>query len=131
MATDANFDHLDPKIQPLAKAFLFQCNKLFETKIIVTWRDPADQDKCKAEGLSKAGAGQSPHNCTLPDGTPASRAFDFAIFIDGNYLADGSNYRYTLAGAIWKVLGQTWGGDFSHPDYDHCELSDWASSSKS
>lgn len=125
MTADSNFNDLCSELQPLAKAFLFQCNKLFDTKIIVTWRDPLAQNACKAKGLSNASAGKSPHNCTLSDGTPGSKAFDFAIYLNGTYITNGTDPRYTQAGAIWKALGQKWGGDFIHPDYDHCELANW------
>ena len=121
---DSNFLDLCLELQPLAQQFLDACNSLFKTRIVVTWRDPATQNQCKSEGLSNAGAGQSPHNCTL-DGEPASKAFDFAIFDDSVYIKDGKDPRYAKAGEIAKSLGLVWGGDWNHPDYDHCELVNW------
>jgi hypothetical protein len=126
---DAKFDDLCLAIQPLAQEFLDRVNAQIAPaicKIIVTWRDADAQGAAYDQGLSSARAGQSPHNCMLDDGTPAARAFDFGIFEEnGNYVINGDDPRYTNAGQIWKSLNQTWGGDFTHPDFDHCELANW------
>lgn len=130
--TDAALSDLDPRLLTLAGAFVSQVNTTIAPstcKIIVTWRDPAAQNAAHAKGLSKACAGQSPHNCVDSDGTPCSRAFDFAIIdpVDG-YVTDGTDHRYTTAGTVAVGLGLKWGGDFvSFKDYDHCELADWQS----
>lgn len=134
--TDRNFFHLCPDLQSLAQTFLSQVNaelvkKLPPStcKIVVTWRDAAEQGAAYDKGLSNARAGQSPHNCTLPDGTPASKAFDFAILeSSGAYVTNGTDSRYTAAGKIAEELGLVWGGRFSHPDFDHIELANWKTS---
>lgn len=124
--TDSNLDHLDPILKPLAERFLVLANAQFKTKITVTYRSSADQDKAHLAGLSNAIAGQSPHNCVAPDGNPASKAFDFAIFTpDGKYITDGKDSRYADAGQIIRELGLDWGGTWHHPDYDHAEMKNW------
>jgi hypothetical protein len=133
--TSSSMADLDPAFLPAAQQFLDQCNASIAPSTVrqtVTWRSAADQNAAKAEGLSKAGAGQSPHNCTAPDGTPAARALDFAVFgPDGTYITDGTDSRYSACGAIAEGLGLTWGGvwnlaeDGSGPDYDHVEMSEW------
>lgn len=123
--TDSNLNDLCEVLQPIAREFLFRCNKLFVTKIIVTWRDADAQGAAYDQGLSHAKAGESPHNCCLADGTPAARGFDFAIFFNGAYITDGTDSRYEQAGQIAKDLGLAWGGSWHNPDYDHVEISNW------
>jgi len=94
--------------------------------VTVTWRSGPEQAVAKAHGLSNASPGESPHNCTMADGTPAARAFDWGVFNpDGSYVTDGNDPRYQECGFIIKGLGLSWGGDWAHPDYDHAELVDW------
>jgi hypothetical protein len=133
--TDCALTDLDPCLQPLAQQWLDQTNTSIapsKCRITVTWRDANDQNVAKACGSSKAGSGQSPHNYTLPDGTPASRAFDFAVFDpDGNYIKDGTNPAYSTAGQIAENLGLEWGGrwtidqDGCGPDFDHIQMINW------
>lgn len=129
--SDRDLNDLDPKLRPLAQMFLDKANTLVApatVKITQTWRDAAEQNECAAEGLSQAVAGQSPHNCTLADGTPAARAFDWSIFDpEGDYIADGTDVRYSICGAVVELLGLIWGKRFKKPDYDHAELPDWRS----
>lgn len=124
--TDRNPAHLCPELQAIARQWLSSCQIAGLTaRINVTWRNPTDQDKAYAAGLSNAKAGQSPHNITLRDGTPYSMAFDFALFDNGKYITDGEDDRYKRAGVIGKDLGLAWGGDWHRPDWDHLEMSDW------
>ena len=127
MTTDRDITHLSPEMLSLYQQWLAECADAgLSVKLITSWRDPADQDAAKAEGLSNAGAGQSPHNCCDADGNPASKAFDFGVFDeDGNYVTDGKDDRYTQAGAIGEELGLVWGGSWHHPDFDHLELANW------
>jgi peptidoglycan L-alanyl-D-glutamate endopeptidase CwlK len=124
---DADITHLCPELLVLYQQWLMECIAAgLAVRVTVTWRNPEDQDKAKAAGLSNASAGQSPHNCMI-DGQPASKAFDFACFMaDGHYIADGSAPEYKKAGEIGKSLGLVWGGDFhSIFDPDHLELPHW------
>jgi len=125
---DSNLSHLCPDLQTIASRWLAGCAAAGLTvKITVTWRNPADQDAAYNSGLSNARAGQSPHNITLPDGTPYAMAWDFAVFDNtGAYITNGEDHRYAQAAAIAKNLGLAWGGDWIHiKDYDHCELQNW------
>lgn len=128
--TDRDQTHLNKLLQPIATEWLANCAAVgLKTEIIVTWRNPADQNAAKAEGLSNAAAGQSPHNICDKNGNPASCAFDFGIFeSDGSYVTDGTDPRYAQGGAIGKALGLVYGGDWLWPcfkDYDHLELESW------
>lgn len=124
--TDNNINDLCPELLTIYREWLMQCHEAgLAVKAIVTWRDGIDQDAAKSNGLSNAGAGQSPHNCCDNHGLPSSKAFDFAIFDNGQYIKDGADPRYTKAGEIGEGLGLHWGGRWHHPDWDHLELTDW------
>ena len=126
--TDHSLDDLDADLYPLCLKWLDECSAAgLKVKVLVTYRSAADQNEAKAKGLSNAGAGQSPHNCTDDEGNPASCAFDFGCFTpESEYITDGREIEYTQAGQIAKGLGLVWGGDFhSFPDYDHIETKDW------
>jgi hypothetical protein len=133
--TDRNLSDLDPALQPIAAQVIAAGNTAIapsKVAIIVTWRSSADQQAAKANGLSRAGAGQSPHNWTLADGTPAARAFDFAVFDEnGTYVTDGTDPRYAAVGKIAVAADLVWGGNWTvekdgcGPDSDHCELAAW------
>jgi hypothetical protein len=122
-------------MQQKAQQFLQQANARIapsNVAITVTWRSSAEQAVAKAKGLSNAGPDESPHNCCLVDGTPAAKAFDWAVFNpDGSYVTDGTDPRYAACGAIAKSLGLEWGGDWTlekdhcKPDFDHAQLVDW------
>jgi hypothetical protein len=123
--TDNSLSDLDPKLQSIAQEWLAKCNAQFTTRITVTWRSADEQGAAFDKGLSNAKAGQSPHNVCNADGSPCARAFDFAIFDNGEYVTDGTDPRYAQAGQIGKDLGLAWGGDWHHPDFDHLETVDW------
>lgn len=124
---DSNLLHLDPDLFKIYRQWITQCHAAgLAVKVIVTWRSAADQNAVKANNLSNASAGQSPHNCCDAEGDPCSRAFDFAVF-DKNaaYIKDGADPRYRHAGVIGERLGLVWGGRWKHPDYDHLEMKNW------
>ena len=126
--TDNNLSDLHPNLLALVPLFLQKCEDAnLKCHITVTWRDPVAQNQCKASGLSNAAAGQSPHNCVDANGKGASRAFDFALFRNGEYITDGTDAAYATAGGIAKDLRLVWGGDWNHKDWDHVELADWRS----
>jgi peptidoglycan L-alanyl-D-glutamate endopeptidase CwlK len=75
--------------------------------------------------VTKARGGQSKHNITLNDGTPASKAFDWVIMNpDGTCNWNPSTPQWQAAVAIGKSLGLIWGGDFPAHQYDadHWEI---------
>lgn len=124
MSRDIN--DLCPQLQIIYREWVAQCHVTgLPVKAIQTWRSAIDQDAAKASGKSNAAAGQSPHNCCTTDGEPFSKAFDFGVFDNGQYITDGTDDRYRKAGQIGKGLGLVWGGDWKKPDWDHLELNDW------
>lgn len=123
---DRNLVDCCPELQTLIPQFIEKCASAGITvRITVTWRGQTDQNDAKMKGLSNASFGKSPHNHIDSQGRPCSLGFDFGCFVLGQYISDGTSKLYTQAGAIAKGLGLTWGGDFTHPDYDHCELTGW------
>ena len=131
--TDNNINHLCPELLTIYREWLMRCTAAgLAVKAIVTWRSSVDQDAAKAKGLSNAAAGESPHNCCDEEGTPASKAFDFAVFdANGDYVTNGADDRYTQAAEIGKDLGLVWGGDFrKFKDFDHLELANWKESAR-
>jgi peptidoglycan L-alanyl-D-glutamate endopeptidase CwlK len=114
-----------------------QCHaRQINVRVIETYRSASEQDRLFAIGrdangkvtgktLTKARGGQSLHNITLNDGTPASRAFDWVVITsDGNCNWNPATPEWKAAVAIGKSLGLRWGGDFpSHQfDADHFEI---------
>lgn len=129
---DRDINHLHPDLQPLCRKWLSVCHQQYlNAFVIFTWRPIAEQDALYAQGRTKPGSivtyakgGQSKHNFTLPDGTPASKAFDFGIMKNGVYLKDGTDPLYAEAGKIGESLGLIWGGRWPQPktDFDHLEI---------
>ncbi len=125
---DRNIADLDPALQTIAQACLAAWVSTYPSRkpvaIVQTWRSSTDQQAAYDAGLSNAKPGESKHECCLPDGTAAARAFDYACFTDdGNYIADGTHPYYTDFANIAKSQGLSWGGDFhSFQDFDHVEL---------
>lgn len=122
---------LHPDLQPLCKQWQAKCTELgIHTIIIQTYRSIAEQDALYAQGRTKPGkivtkakGGQSKHNFTLDDGTPASKAFDFAIEDKNgqlNWNPDSQDWQ--VACAWGEKLGLIWGGNWSIKDYDHMEI---------
>jgi len=103
------------------------------------WRDGAEQDKLKAEGKSKAGRGQSPHEVMKEletwvagchkDGedrfwVPCALACDFAWRKAGVVRWDGP---WNLLGAVAvEVAGLEWGGNWKNfVDRPHVQMPNW------
>lgn len=126
---------LDPRLQPLCREFLAQCAAQgIKAGVDCTYRSEAEQNDDYAKGrtapgsiITNAQGGQSAHNCTLPDGTPAARAFDIYIQNpDGSLNWNTKSLPWEQAGEIGRSLGLQWGGDFnSIKDFPHFELKDW------
>ena len=96
-----------------------------------TYRSNAQQDADYAQGrtvpgkiITNAKAGESPHNCTLDDGTPASAAFDFFILDENDNKCDwnATDAQWQEAISIGEALGLVSGSTFAIKDNDHFEL---------
>jgi peptidoglycan L-alanyl-D-glutamate endopeptidase CwlK len=137
--SDRNLSDLDPKLQPLCQQFLANCKTAGLRAIITqTWRSYANQDADYACGrtapgniITNARGGLSPHNCTddgTATGTPASKAFDFALYDDGDNALDwdASDPDWQKAIAIGEALGLISGSTWhSLKDSPHFELPNW------
>jgi peptidoglycan LD-endopeptidase CwlK len=129
--SDRDVNHLCPELLPIYREWLIRCHAAgLAVKVICTWRSAEEQNIAKAKGLSRASAGNSPHNCVDANGKPASKAFDFAVFDENAaYVTDGKDDRYTQAGEIGEDLGLIWGGKFkSLFDPSHLEMPNWKGS---
>lgn len=129
--TDRSLDDLHPDLKPLCQQWLDRCQaQQINARVICTYRSAAEQDRLFAIGrdangnvvgktLTKALGGQSKHNFALPDGTPASKAFDFVIINDdGTCNWNPSTPQWKAAVDIGKSLAMHWGGDFPNSQYD-------------
>ncbi len=133
--SDRSLDDLHHTLRPLCQQFIAQCLAAGIRVIITeTYRSGANQDAAYAQGRTKPGriitnarAGQSPHNCELADGTPAAKAFDFAIRNgDGTLDWSGSDPVWMKAIEIGQHLGLVSGSSFhSSRDNPHFELPHW------
>jgi peptidoglycan L-alanyl-D-glutamate endopeptidase CwlK len=135
--TDRSLDDLHTDLKPICQEWLAKCqNQSLSVRVIETYRSAQEQDRLFAIGrdangnvvgktVTKARGGQSKHNLTLNDGTPASKAFDFVIINDdGTCNWNPQTPQWKAAIAIGKGLGLRWGGDFPARQYDadHFEL---------
>lgn len=134
--TDRSVTDLHPTLLPLCQKWLDTCHQQsIQSFVDFTWRSAAEQDALYAQGrttpgriVTNAKGGQSAHNVTLPDGTPASCAFDFAISnADGSLNWSINSVEFQAAVTIGKNLGLVWGGSWPGKlgDYVHWELSNW------
>lgn len=133
--SDRNLTDLCPQLQILCNYFVEKC---FSSgiKIIITetYRSESDQNNDYAQGrtlpgriITNAQGGQSPHNCALPDGTPAAKAFDFAIQDATGILDwDATDPDWQAAIAIGEALGLVSGSSWhTIKDNPHFELLNW------
>lgn len=127
---------LNPDLQKLCHMFLDECtHQGVKVGLSCTYRSGEEQDALYEEGRTKPGsiktharAGQSPHNCTDPDGNPASRAFDFFVYMPDGIQLDwsGDSERWKKAIKIGQHLGLVSGSTFkSFKDNPHMEMPDW------
>lgn len=132
--TDRSLDDLHPDLKILCLYWLDKCHaQSINAVVYFTWRSVSEQDALYAQGrtapgkiVTNARGGQSKHNFTLPDGTPASKAFDFFIARpDGSENWDWQSPEWQGAISIGKGLGLQWGGDWTggFKDYDHFQIS--------
>lgn len=131
---------LHPDMQILARKFLAACAASNETLaegvtplnplIYVTYRSNKEQDELYKQGRTVAGkivtnakGGQSKHNCTNPDGSPASQAFDCANAPNGSIDWYGRDNAWQRMGEIGEKIGLSWGGSWkTFKDRPHFEL---------
>lgn len=133
-----SLDDLHPNMQPLAQQFLQKCQDAgIDVFLTCTYRSGKEQDADYAKGrtapgqiITNAKGGQSAHNCTNENGSPAAKAFDFAIKDDDGRLDwDAHDADWQKAISIGKSLGLVSGGDWkSIKDWPHMELKNWKTS---
>lgn len=132
---DRDLSDLDPELKTLCEKWLAECHAQgINTFITETYRSWEDQDADYASGrtspghiITNAQGGQSPHNCELEDGTPASQAFDFGIKnADGVLDWNAQDTPWQTAIAIGTKLGLSSGSAWHGlKDYPHFQLPDW------
>lgn len=81
---------------------------------------------------SRAHFGQSAHNVLLPNGKPASEAFDIGLIINGKYEGDSDHPNYQRAGVIGEALGLKWYGNKKWGFYEaaHFQNMNWVKPKK-
>lgn len=125
-----NILDLHPALQLLCAKLLKQLNDTgIRAKVIFTYRTPTEQDQLFAQGRTMPGKkvtnlkGAASKHCFTINGKPAAKAFDIAIFDNGEYIEDGSDPRYLKAGELGEALGLAWGGRWKDPhDPSHFEI---------
>lgn len=133
--TDRLITDLCKELQPLAQQFIDNCKTAgINAFIDQTYRGEDDQNADYASGrtapghiITNAQYGQSPHNCTNPDGSPGARAFDFGIIgqngvCDWNPCDDQWQKAIKIGEALGLISGSTWHTIVDNP---HFELPNW------
>jgi hypothetical protein len=114
---------LSPYMQVKYQAFKKQCDaEKLGVIIVCTDRGEIEQESAFESGHSRAHFGQSAHNAVLPNGKPASEAFDFGIILNGKYIGDSEHANYQRAGAIGESLGLKWYGNKKWGFYEAAHL---------
>jgi hypothetical protein len=75
--------------------------------------------------VTKAKAGESPHNCVDKNGLPASRAFDFAVKKNESGILDWDSYDSLWVKAISIGIGLGLDSGSRFGDSPHMQLKDW------
>jgi hypothetical protein len=105
---------LSPLMQSKWQVFKKQCDaENLGVFIVCTDRNEAEQNECLKNGSSKAAWGQSAHNVLLPNGKPASEAWDIGVILNGKYIDKSEHPNYQRAGAIGMALGLKWYGELN------------------
>lgn len=129
-----SLDTLCPELKDLCSKFLVQCQaEGINVFLTCCYRSPTEQNDTYSQGRTKPGAiitnargGQSAHNCQLPDGTPAARAFDFAVKTEeGSLDWQADDAQWTRAIEIGESLGLVSGSKWRMKDNPHMELFNW------
>jgi D-alanyl-D-alanine carboxypeptidase len=117
----ADLADLNPLFQPIARAILAETQERLggdapgasRVRAAVTFRNLIDQAAAKASGRSRVSLGLHQFGFAL----------DVAIIDpNGEYVTNGEDPRYALFGEVAKSHGCIWGGDWSDPDWDHCNM---------
>ena len=110
---------LSPLMQSKWQVFKKQCDtENLGVFIVCTDRNEVDQEAAFNSGASRAHFGQSAHNALLPNGKPASEAWDIGIIVNGKYIGDSEHPNYKRAGAIGEDMGLKW---YGNPKYKFFE----------
>lgn len=124
-------EDLDPMLQIIFAGFKKKCElNGIDFLVTCTYRSNEEQARLYAQGRTKAGRivtktkpGKSKHNSTFADGTPAAKAFDIVILINGKPEWSGAHPHWRKAGKIGTDIGLTWGGNWKGIiDMPHFEL---------
>ncbi len=131
----ADITLLHPALLPLYNRLVGDLNRVgYYFRAIQTYRTPEAQQALVDEGITKVCPSHDKHCFTMPDGTPAAKAFDLGFYDNADftgYVTDGTDPRYAAAGMRWRTyagenpsLGLLWGGDFVHSpkDWDHFQI---------
>lgn len=129
-------EDLHPLLQPLARAHVDACEALgIDLLIYCTYRSDEEQDELYAVGrgvhdyrrrVTNARAGQSKHNHTLADGTPAALAYDCAPIGKGGKIDWANMELWEQIGQAGIALGLRWYGSPGSKflEYPHFELAE-------
>jgi len=131
-----NVWHLHPDLRLLAAEWAARCSaEGLDIIITCTYRSNEEQAALYAEGRTDPGKiktwakpGQSKHNLTAPDGSPAAEAFDFVPMRNGKCVwglaAAEDRELWSRCVAIARELGLRCGADWPvrKRDWPHLEL---------
>jgi len=126
-----SLDDLHPSLRELAEHFIASCHQAGVTVLIYcTYRNYEEQDAEYAKGrtapgpkVTNAKAGESPHNATLEDGTPASLAFDCCpLDLHGKPNWDSTSEAWRVMALMGESIGLQWGGRFKNFDGPHFQM---------
>lgn len=107
---------LQPNVEPLARAFIrYLATRGIAAQVTSTRRDPDVQRQLYADYL----AGRSRYPAAPPGRSTHATGIAFDMILNGKSpgAVPGARapWEYQFAGAVWKRLGLTWGGDFHDP----------------
>ena len=112
---------MQPKAAQLALELIKKAKqKGIDAKVLSGFRSIEEQEALYAQGRTAPGrivtnARRSVHDTGL--------AFDLGVFKDGQYVAEGPDYK--ILGQLGTELGLIWGGDYKvYPEEPHFETPD-------
>lgn len=124
-------EDLHPALQDTARQFLQEAQLAgIDALITCTYRSWDEQADLYAQGRTKPGKivtnakpGHSKHNYRLPDGTPASEAFDVVPVRGGKAIWNAEDPAWQELGRIGEALGLEWAGRWKRMrEYPHFQL---------